>query len=884
MSTAAVTIPIQISTSSDSVRRHRRSEPITIGVPVPRGQVREQGSWEIVGEQGQRPAQASVLEQWPDGSARWVLLDSAIDHDGESVLHASAIWTPSTAAQDLSSGPPRVDAARRNPTHTHSEIVVTEEAGGVTVNTGSATFRLRSGTTAFPFESMTLAGRVSAESIRGELRVVTEDGQAWTPSIQQVVIEERGPARAVALVTFGVGLPQGQRLEIVGRVHFFAGSSATRLVIRVRNPRKADHPGGFWDLGSSGSIFLKEFALVIALTDTSTALEVRCSPEVETPLRSCQLPFQIYQDSSGGENWNSTVHINRRRQVPVSFRGYRLQSGDAVETNGRATPIVHVTRGEAQVIAVRPQFWQNFPTSMSAVDDSLTIGFWAKDFADVHELQGGEQKTHEAFVAFGPDPVTELSLDWCRDRLVGQAAPQWAADSRAIAFLAPAVADRERGGYETLVQAGVAGPNSFEAKREVIDEYGWRHFGELYGDHESVRSAKPLASHYNNQYDAVHGMVLQWLRTADRRWWTCMQDLARHVMDIDVYHTTEDKFAYNHGMFWHTYHYGDADTSTHRTHPRAGQPHTHGGGPSADHNYSTGLMEYFFLTGDRDARDTAIDLANYVITLDDGNQTVFRWLSRRPTGYATASGSYDFHGPGRSPANSLIALVNGHRLTGEARFLEKAEVLIRRCVHPHQDLAPLRLLENIEFRWFYLMFLQSLAAYLDWKAQLAQFDRMYAYAKETLLHYARWMARHEYPYLDKPELLEFPTESWAAHEMRKSDVFTHAARHADEHDRPLFVERAEFFWRNSVTTLHSFPTRALCRPIVVLLSSGLMYPWLERHPEDSAPRGTTVDDFGSFETFVPQKAIALRRIKRLMVAAAVLAVTVVAALLLGSFG
>jgi hypothetical protein len=779
-----------------------------------------------------------------------VLLDFAVDHHGDSALHAFATWTPSAAAR----------APQR------SEVLVAEDAAGVTVNTGSAIFRIEFGTTAFPFESLTLSGRLSAEGIRGELRVVTEDGQECTPSIQQIVIEERGPARAVALVTFAVRLPQGQLLEIVGRVHFFAGSAVTRLSIRVRNPRKAEHPGGFWDLGNGGSIFLKEFALVISLTDSSGTLGVRCSPEIDAPLQAYQLPFEIYQDSSGGENWKSAVHINRRRQIPVSFRGYRLRSGEVVETKHRATPIVHVTRGEAQVTAVRPQFWQNFPTSMSADESSLSIGFWSKDFADAHELQGGEQKTHEVFVAFGADPVTELPLDWCRDRLLGLASPRWVTDTGAIPFVSPAVADGQYGGYETLVQAGVAGPHSFEAKREVIDEYGWRHFGEMYADHESARSAQPLASHYNNQYDAVHGMVLQWLRTADPRWWACMQDLARHVIDIDVYHTTEDKYAYNHG-----------------TYPRAGHPRAHGGGPSADHNYSTGLMEYYFLTGDRDARATVIDSASYVITIDDGNQTVFRWLSRQPTGGATASGSYDYHGPGRSPANSVIALLNGHRLTGEARFMDKAEAVIRRCVHPQQDLSPLRLLENIEFRWYYQMFFQSLAVYLDWKAQLGQLDRMYAYARESLLYYARWMARSEYPYLDKPELLEFPTETWAAHEMRKSDIFAHAARHADERERASFTERAEFFWRNSVTTLGSFPTRAFCRPIVVLLSSGLTYPWLAGHPEDRAPRGTTPDDYGSYETFMPQKVIALRRVKLMMVAAVVLAVTLVAGVLLGSF-
>ena len=33
---------------------------------------------------------------------------------------------------------------------------------------------------------------------------------------------------------------------------------------------------------------------------------------------------------------------------------------------------------------------------------------------------------------------------------------------------------------------------------------------------------------------------------------------------------------------------------------------------------------------------------------------------------------------------------------------------------------------------------------------------MYAYARASLLHYARWMADHEVPYLSRPERLEYP--------------------------------------------------------------------------------------------------------------------------------
>ena len=76
------------------------------------------------------------------------------------------------------------------------------------------------------------------------------------------------------------------------------------------------------------------------------------------------------------------------------------------------------------------------------------------------------------------------------------------------------------------------------------------------------------------------------------------------------------------------------------------------------------------------------------------------------------------------------------------------------------------------------MFLQALGDTWTTRTSGSELDRMYAWARASLLHYARWMAEHEYPYLDKPEILEFPTETWAAQDIRKSDVFHYAERYA----------------------------------------------------------------------------------------------------------
>ena len=128
-------------------------------------------------------------------------------------------------------------------------------------------------------------------------------------------------------------------------------------------------------------------------------------------------------------------------------------------------------------------------------------------------------------------------------------------------------------------------------------------------------------------------------------------------------------------------------------------------------------------------------------------------------------------------ANSISVLLDGHRLTGEPKFLDKAEQLIRRCIHPADD-VPKRNLLDVENRWFYTMFLQALGKYLDHKAERGDLDAVYAYARASLLHYARWMADHEVPTLSRPEILEYPNETWAAQDMRKCEVFQFAAKHA----------------------------------------------------------------------------------------------------------
>jgi hypothetical protein len=180
------------------------------------------------------------------------------------------------------------------------------------------------------------------------------------------------------------------------------------------------------------------------------------------------------------------------------------------------------------------------------------------------------------------------------------------------------------------------------------------------------------------------------------------------------------------------------------------------------------------------------------------------------------------------------------------------------------------------------VFLQALGRYLEHKAERGETGGAYAYARASLLHYARWMAEHEYPYLEKPAILEYPTETWAAQDIRKSDVFSYAAQHASGDDRARFLARAAFFFDASLATLERSDTRSLARPTVLLLSNGFM----QLADDAAAPAPAANEDgvFGAPTSFVPQKEAAKRRLIRSAAGFAVFVVVLVAYLMLVASG
>lgn len=662
------------------------------------------------------------------------------------------------------------------------------------------------------------------------------------------------------VVAIGSGTFEGMRpLRYSSRVEFSPGSGLVRMEFMLHNPGRARHAGGYWDLGDPGSVFFR--GLSVSITGVGPrvgrVLYVATPQEVPRAWNDAE-HIEVFQASSGGEAWNSRNHIDRHGNVKLPFRGFRLQIGAHEEQGLRACPILATKYGDHWIGVAVPEFWQQFPKAVECDRGTLTAHLFPPQAGELFELQSGEQKTHR--ICFGLaksefEVFNSLTTEITPATTLSGTAALGEFD-QVSGLSVPGSALRPE--LQSFMQSAIEGSSSFFSKREVIDEYGWRHFGDLWADHEGefYRGPQPVISHYNNQYDALQAFLLLFQKTGDDRWWSLADPLARHVIDIDIYHTDRDKSAYNGGLFWHTAHYHDAATATHRTMSRHMFPKGGGGGgPGNEHNYSTGLCLYHLLTGNTAAREAVIGLADWVIAMDDGPKHLLGAVCELPTGAASSTGESTYHGPGRGAGNSINVLLDAWMLTRDERYWQFAVTLIRRTIHPRDNIADRELL-NAEMRWSYTVHLQTLFKFLDVSVAAGRKDDSYWYARESLLHYARWMADNEVFYLDQPEKLEFPTETWAAQELRKGNVLLMAAlcsSNADERSR--FCVRAEGIYTRAWNSLLSFETRNYTRPTILALQLGLTETVLrERLEKEGLPERTP----RSFEpglpaTFVSQK-------------------------------
>lgn len=791
---------------------HRKGEPAQLGIPLPQGAFwPDQATLYLVRQStgDSVPFEHSTTSRWPDGSVRWLLvcLLATIEAGQRDVL---MLQTEAPASYRL----PR------------PLKINTLNDGQLSVSTGTSRFLFSPGQSSWQRQAM---GDVESHQIvTHSLDCKDAHGASCSIEIDSgwEVVKQGTLSATLVLEGFWLDDRDSRLARFQCQLHLYAGTDNVKLEVCLHNPNRARHPGGLWDLGDAGSIHFKSLGVTIAASEVDKGWLQPEAGRSELEISGTER-LSLYQDSSGGEAWNSLNHVNASGQIIPRFKGYRLFGpGSEVSRGLRASPIAGIQGADFKVQAMLNQFWQNFPSAMTIESGQLQVGLFPAETEEAYELQGGERKTQSIWLNYSTEPG---SLGWARHPLRPTLPARHYQHAGAFPWFQ---ADADDGPLEHLIQAGLDSENNFFAKREVIDEYGWRNFGDIFADHETLYQEPgepPLISHYNNQYDAIYGFARQFARTGDPRWFELMDDLAKHVTDVDIYHTDQDRAEYNNGLFWHTDHYLPAHTATHRTFSRhnntSSTPGQTGGGPAAEHCYTTGLLYHYYLTGDESSRLAVLQLAGWMSATHEGQGGLLEQLlamkkQELPKIRALIRGdsptpfTYPFT---RGTGNYLNALLDAWQLQPDHTWLDRAEKVIRHTIHPADDIDKRNLLD-VETGWSYLILLTSISRYLWLKARERQLDYNYVYARDALIHYTRWMLQNEQLFLSDAKQLEFPNDTWTAQDIRKAMLLFQAAEIDSEFGNE-YRQQAHSWLVEIIDRLARSNERSFTRVLIILLQN-----------------------------------------------------------------
>jgi hypothetical protein len=126
------------------------------------------------------------------------------------------------------------------------------------------------------------------------------------------------------------------------------------------------------------------------------------------------------------------------------------------------------------------------------------------------------------------------------------------------------------------------------------------------------------------------------------------------------------------------------------------------------------------------------------------------------------------------------------------------------------------------------------------------------------------MAEKEYPYLDKPRELEFPTSTWAAQDLRKVCVFLFAAKYGPAEKEAGYRAKAAFFLASSRKYLEGYRDRDSARNMVLALNTVPMHGFAAEAPAWNLGLADRAVLPVPGQRFVPQKIEAIARAKRII--------------------
>ena len=637
----------------------RRSEPVTSGVPVARAldlkttdglKVTDGGGTEV-------PAQFGVTARWggspQDASVpiRWLLADFQADVEagGTATYHLTG----------GGSGSPPSTGLR----------VIRNDSSLIEIATGKALFRFSK--RSFNLFDSVRVGSSQVVSPAGDsgLVAVTPDGKSYLSSLsapREVVLETDGPLRKTLRIVGGITGEGGDLLTCAARISLYSDSAEARVQLSVENQRDPAVQDGqplIHNIGSPRSAVFKDLTMALDCEVGSGAklrLEGAGKGAYDAPSGS----LEVYQDSSGTANWDKYRGRHPRPQSYVSFRGFRVyRNGGQAGSGNKAAPTLDLggSAGGASV-AVR-DFWQNYPKALRGNAARLEVSLFPEEYAGDYFFRPRERKTHDITFCFhgpGVERATALAKAGAfREPLFAAASPSYYLSTGAAGRVTGVFDDAELAAYEELNRATLDGEGA-NLYRAISDAefYSWQDYGEVPVDYENGGTGT-----LNHKYNFDLGMMLQFMRTGDLRWFRLAEAAGRHIADLDVLHTggAPDNW-WEGGFFGHSYHDEESDLN----------PNRNEGAPHPDLVFGApGLFLLYHMTGNREARDAAVEISENIKYRFDNS-----FGRGNGEGYAGATDYENGCESARPFGCGLMVLTEAYRATGDRRYVDTSEWLI----------------------------------------------------------------------------------------------------------------------------------------------------------------------------------------------------------------
>ena len=615
------TIPIMVEEPSGV---DRQGWPVTSGIPVIQGSLTSLDQVALVTAAGQElPLQTEALAHWPDGSVRWLLLDFQTDLKANQ-RRAFEIRFGSDVARTTVADP----------------VLIRQQDDTILIETGALEMRLSS-------NQSSLLGRVGLD--RNQDGRVTEHELLLNHSDSGIAITDSsgkkyrlGPPESVAIESTG---PMRASVRLEGK-HVSDEGALLRYVVRLHAYRDKPYVRCYYT-------FINDHQESLMTSINKIELHVAGQRKPNSN------PATAWRVLAGDARLEKLTHLFQSDE-----RHYECNGKPAGE---RALGWAVVVQDEASVVVALREFWQNWPKSLSFDEDSLKLGICPKlspeRYANKpleeenklfyhirdgqHTFKIGMAKTHELWFSFlSGDPDEELLARFCQAAeapLLATCTPTYACATQAVGELQPANPEKYFG-YDAWLNRAL---DAHLARRKKEREYGILNYGDWFGERR--------VNWGNLEYDFAHGLFLQYLRSGQRCYFSRAEQAARHHIDVDVIHATNPHLknpwgpAPQVGEIWlhclnHTGgYYKDAPLPVGRTYQM-------GHSTNFGHVWLSGNLDYYYLTGDRRAREVALQMADAMVR-------------HMPTTYGTHI---------RALGWPMIMVLHAYEATGDKRYLDAA--------------------------------------------------------------------------------------------------------------------------------------------------------------------------------------------------------------------